>query len=117
MQNQHEQSPVLELPSPFASPLFYWSGQSRQHLTAQERVHRTQIDDLELFSPYGSPSFYWDGVSRQKGEDVSTLEKAKKTLDKIGFSRLGTLNPATTKADTKSSGLIWDERRQAYRVQ
>lgn len=58
-QHPSEQYPALDLPSPFSSPLFYWSGQSRQELTTRERIHKAQMDDLSLMSPYGSPSFYW----------------------------------------------------------
>jgi hypothetical protein len=88
-QQMNVASPVNELPSPFASPLFYWTGQSRQELTATERMRKAQLEDLSLMSPFGSPSFYWDGVSRQEDHGLSTLDRAKRVWEKLGLHRLG----------------------------
>jgi hypothetical protein len=105
-------SPTGELPSPFACPSFYWNGQSRQELTAMERIHQAQMEDLSLMSPFGSPSFYWDGVSRQEQHEVSTLEKAKKAWEKLGLHKLGGVRHRTLQDGQRAKRTIWDERQR-----
>lgn len=109
-----ERSPVLELPSPFSSPLFYWSGRSCQERSEAELTRQVQIDDLESMSPYGSPSFYWNGVSRQVATKESTRQKTKKVVGKLGMHIPHIIRPVVLKDDSVSKGPVWDERRQAY---
>lgn len=112
----HELSPNVELPSPFASPLFYWSGESRQVSTASERMHQAQADDLSLMSPYGSPSFYWNGMSKQEEQAESTLDKAKRTLDRLRFRAPHVSRPPAKAAVSNAGDPVWDERYGAYVV-
>jgi hypothetical protein len=111
-QKQSERLPVQDLPSPFSSPLFYWSGQSKQELTAVERIHQAQMEDLSLMSPFGSPSFYWDGVSRQEEHEESTLEKAKKALEKLGIHKLSSIRQTAFRDEQRPKSMVSNEKRR-----
>lgn len=111
-----ERSPAIDLPSPFSSPLFYWSGQSNQEPSMAERLSQSQADDLALMSPFGAPAFYWDGVSRQESQEGSTLDRAKRTWEKLGRQMFGSARhvQSTLQQQSRDRGPMWDERRQAY---
>jgi len=113
-QHQNDQTPGLELPSPFSSPFFYWSGESRQQVTENEAARQDKLDDLSLMSPYGSPNFYWNGVSTQEEEEESSIDRAKRTLDRPGLHKFRSPRSTAVKHASKSDCLVWDELRGAY---